>query len=465
MGLLERVRDVRADRRRTGGFVPDTEWPFLPFFGAGRSTDGRERPQVVDFTAATEWVMKRSGPVAALMFVRQLVFSEARFQWRQLRSGRPGELFGNTDLAVLEQPWPNATTGDLLSRMIQDVDLAGNAFVTIVHDHNGPRLKRLRPDWVTIVTGSRSEPSLYGDAIDGELVGYIYDPLVGSGGDGEVLTPDQVAHFAPLPDPEYSFRGMSWLTPVIREIWADSAATEHKLNFFRHGATPQMVVKVDSSVKPENFERFKTLMEQTHSGTHNAYRTLYLGGGADATVVGTDLRQLDFKATQGAGESRLAAAAGVPPVIVGFSEGLQGSSLNAGNYTSSRRRFADATLRPLWRNAAGSLASLVNVPPGAELWYDDRDIAFLREDSEQVAQIQQQQAITVRQYVDAGFEPKSVIAAVQGNDLSLLTHTGLYSVQLQKPGEPGEPKLPGSPQAPALPAGKAQQNGQAPGGQ
>lgn len=440
MGLLERVRTVRADRRRTGSLTPDFEWPFMPFYGAGRAADGRERPQVVDFTAATEWVMKRSGPIAALMFVRQLVFSEARFQWRQLRGGRPGDLFGNPDLAILEQPWPGATTGDLLSRMIQDVDLAGNAFITLVDDSDGPRLKRLRPDWVTIVTGSKSEPSLYGDAIDGELIGYIYDPLTGGGGEGQVLLPDQVAHFAPHPDPEYSFRGMSWLTPVIREIWADSAATEHKLNFFRNGATLQTIVTLDPSVKPESFERFKAAMDAEHRGAMNAYKTLYVGGGADAKVVGADLRQLDFKATQGAGESRLAAAAGVPPVIVGFSEGLQGSSLNAGNYAASRRRFADATLRPLWRNAAGSLATLLNVPSGAELWYDDRDIAFLREDRGDVAKIQADQAVTIRQLVDAGFEPSTAVAAVMGEDMSVLKHTGLYSVQLQKPGEPGEPQ-------------------------
>lgn len=447
MGLLERVRDVRADRRRTGGLVPDLDWPMMPFYGAGRAADGRERPQVVDFAGSVEWVMKRSGPIAALMFVRQLVFSEARFQFRQMRGGRPGDLFGTPDLAILETPWPNATTGDLLSRMIQDVDLAGNAFITLVDDDHGPRLKRLRPDWVTIVTGSRTEPSLYGDAIDGELIGYIYDPLTGGGGEGMVLLPDQVAHFAPHPDPEYSFRGMSWLTPVIREIWADGAATEHKLNFFRHGATPQMVVRVDASVKPESFERFKTLMEQTHSGAHNAYRTLYLGGGADATVVGTDLKQLDFKATQGAGESRLAAAAGVPPVIVGFSEGLQGSSLNAGNYAASRRRFADATLRPLWRNAAGSLATLLNVPSDAELWYDDRDIAFLREDRDAVAKILQTQASTIAQLITAGWKPDSVKAAMLAEDWSLLEHSGLYSVQLIPPNKMTPPGQQASPAA------------------
>jgi hypothetical protein len=147
-----------------------------------------------------------------------------------------------------------------------------------------------------------------------------------------------------------------------------------------------------------------------------------------------DLRALDFKSVQGGGESRLAAAAGVPPVIVGFSEGLAGSSLNAGNYASSRRRFADGTLRPLWRNAAGSLASIIDVPADAELWYDDRDISFLREDRKDAAEIQRVKSSTIRQLVDAGYVPDTVVAAVEAEDMTLLKHSGLYSVQLQPPG-------------------------------
>jgi phage portal protein BeeE len=424
--MLQRVR------RRFNPALLDESWTIGPntYFGAGRPVNGQEKPLPAEFVAVAQNVYKANGPVAALMFVRQLVFSEARFTFRRLRGGRPGDLFGTADLEILEQPWLNATTGDLLSRMIQDADIAGNSFFA----RRGEQLKRLRPDWVTIVTGSQLEPDLYGDAIDGEILGYIYNPRTPGSDEGEVLLPDEVAHFAPHPDPEAQYRGMSWITPVLREIAADSAATTHKGSFFRNGASPQMVVKLDASIKPEIFDRFVAKMEEQHAGAHNAFKTLYLGGGADVTPTTFDLRALDFKAVQGGGESRLASAAGVPPVIVGFSEGLAGSSLNAGNYASSRRRFADGTLRPLWRNAAGSLATIIDVPSDAQLWYDDRDISFLREDRKDAAEIQQTKASTIRQLVDAGYVPDTVVAAVEAEDMTLLRHSGLYSVQLQPPG-------------------------------
>jgi phage portal protein BeeE len=458
MSLLQRVAaEARGRRQRaqTDGRKAWSEPNFwdldrlrYPFLGS--SSLGSEREQIEnDFEGYVQSIYKGDGPIFALMMVRQLVFSEARFQFRRITRGRPGDLFGDKALSILEKPWTNGTTGDLLSRMIQDVDLAGNAFIARVPGTD--RLRRLRPDWVTIVSRSRSEPTLYGAALDAELLGYYYSPRAPGAATDTLLLPSQVAHFAPIPDPTAHWRGMSWLTPVLREISSDLAATRHKLSFFEHGATPSLAVRLDASVTPEMFQRFKALMDENHAGADNAYKTLYLGGGADITPLTMDLRQLDFKNTQGAGESRLAAAAGVPSTIVGFSEGLQGSSLNAGNYGSARRRFADATMRPLWRNVAGSLASLIEVPGNAELWFDDRDIAFLRDDRKDSAEIQQAKAAAIRQLVDAGYEPKSVVAAIEAEDMTLLTHTGLYSVQLQPPGKTATPSGPTPPDDPSGP--------------
>jgi len=239
---------------------------------------------------------------------------------------------------------------------------------------------------------------------------------------------------------------MSWLTPVVREIQADCEATRHKLKFFENAATPNLAVSLAKEITPTQFKEFIELMDSQHRGVENAYKTLYTAGGADVTVVGADLKQLDFKVTQGAGETRIAAAAGVHPVIVGLSEGMQGSSLNAGNYTAAKRQYADRTLRPLWRNAAGSLETLLPAPSGSRLWYDDRDIAFLREDQTDVAEIQQKQAVTINQLVMAGYVPDTVVKAVLAEDFNLLRHSGLYSVQLQPPGGQAAPS--GTPQPP-----------------
>ncbi len=415
----------------TGG-----RWELPPFW---TNEAARDREDIEsNFVGYVQGAYKANGVVFACILTRLLIFSEARFQWQRFANGRPGELFGTPELGLLERPWPNGTTGELLARMEQDASLSGNFFATKVVDAAGARLRRMRPDWVTIVTGSRSDDPL---ALDARVVGYVYAPKHEDGKtdpDPELLTPDTVAHWSPIPDPEAQWRGMSWLTPIVREIKADSAATAHKLNYFEHGTTGGIVIKYDKAVKQEVVEAFAAKWKDAHHGKDNAYKTFHLGGGADIATLGADLKQLDFKVTQGAGETRIAAAAGVGAVMAQLSEGLAGSSLNAGNFNAARRRLADGTMRPNWRTASGALEPLVSpLPAGAgRLWYDVRDVPFLQEDQKDEAEIQAKQAATIKSLVDAGFKPDDAVNAVTSGDLRGLVgkHSGLYSVQLQKPG-------------------------------
>lgn len=721
-----------------------------------------------NFEAYVQGAYKRNGVVFACVLARLLLFSEARFLWRRFEDGRPSDLFDSPSLSLLERPWPNGTTGELLASMEQDASLGGNSYWTAVGTGPERRLRRLRPDWVTIVTGSPDDDPF---SLDARPVGYLYKPRGGLAGDATLLLPEQVAHYcvdeateiltsdgwkdhrslqvgdealtlnhetgmsewqpvkdicvfpsqrrdmllmegvehsslttlnhrwpverrnsraaryerrwttsdafstgdrvptaafcadlprdpkwtdalveavgwfwtegtirrqrdgrlgrgisisqsyvvhegnvariraaltvlfgaavtarltsgvpawresidgdnvifhlsaaagdvithhapgrvpttdfirsltasqlalfidtsiladghrdrlgrvrlaqkdrrsaeqfalacllaghsvsireskmnkygyrmtivslrrgrafgvgdqrgnftrervqhdgivwcprtpnqtwlarrngsvfftgnSPVPDPEAQWRGMSWLTPVVREIQSDSAATTHKLKFFERGATPGYVVTYDQSISPDDFAAFVKMFKEQHEGAGNAYKTLHFGGGTDIKTVGADLKQLDFKVTQGAGETRISAAAGVPPIIVGLSEGLSASTYS--NYGQARRKFADHFARPHWRMVSASLERLVDPPAGAHLWYDDRDIAFLREDAKEEAEINHRDAIAIRQLVEAGFDPNAVVAAVVAKDLRHLndTHSGLTSVQLQPP--------------------------------
>lgn len=456
MGILQRL-DARLTRfaLEHQQQAPSRSWD--PFGGNGlflgpngqmwplglNTTMETSKTEEIDgsFGSLVDYAYKSNGVVFACMLARMLLFSEARFQWRRMSSGRPGELFGDARLAPLEHPEPGKATGDLLSRAIQDVDLGGNFFAAL---RPGPTIKRLRPDWVTIILGSDRLPDIGSGDIDAEVVGYAYHPGgKNSGRAPEIMLKEEVAHFAPIPDPTASYRGMPWLIPVIREIMGDSAANTHKIKFFENAATPNMVVTLGDGIKDKAaFDLWVDTFENAHQGYLNAYKTLYLSAGTTAMPVGANFQQLEFKATQGAGETRIAAAAGVPPVIVGLSEGLAAATYS--NYGQARRRFADGTIRPLWRNFAGSMETIVRPPQGASLWYDDRDVSFLREDVKDAAEIENLEAQTMRTLVESGWRPDDVVDAVAAGDLARLKgkHTGNLSVQLQPPGTGQTPKTP-----------------------
>jgi len=400
----------------------------------------------VSFEALIQSAYKGNGIVFSCMVARQKLFSEARFQFRRMENGKPGDLFGSKALVPLEHPWPKGTTGDLLARAIQDVDLAGNFFaarrvVTQGRDRGKVRIRRLRPDYVTIVIGSYEDPNLENGDIDAEVVGYMYHP----GGHGSSRPPvfldvNEVAHWAPIPDPSASYRGMSWVVPIIREYLADTAMVTHKAKFLEQGATPNMVVTLDPSIKKEAFKEWVQMFSDKHEGVLNAYKTLYLGAGASVTPVGKDFRQMEFAVTQAVGETRICAAAQVPPILAGVTAGIESATYS--NYQSAKRFFADGTLRPLWRNFASSIEDIVEVPDGAELWYDDRNIPFLYDDAKDRGIIMQSEAATIKSLVDSGFDAESVRDAVMSKDFKLLKHTGLFSVQLLPPGAALVPNVP-----------------------
>ncbi len=411
------------------------------------------------FESLVRFAYLNNGIVFACMEARRRLFAQGRFQFQRVRAGTPGDLFGTGALDILEHPEAGKTTGDLLGRMLQDADLAGNSYTTI---RNGS-IKRLRPDWVTIVLGSDRDPSVVAGDIDAEVLGYIFHPGGRHmGRDPVALLPEEVAHFAPTQDPLASYRGMSWLTPIIREIMGDSAANTHKLKFFENAATPNMVVTLGDGIKTsDTFQQWVDTFEKAHRGHLNAYKTLYLAAGATANPVGANFHEMEFKVTQGAGETRIAAAAGVPPIIVGLSEGLAAATYS--NYGQARRAFSDGTMWDLWANVAGSLESLVRPPSGSRLWVDTRHVPFLLEDKKDAAEVQQMRANSIRVLLDAGFESDAVIDAVTSGDLDRLTgkHTGLFSVQLQAPGStkmpagevPGEVPVQGGTKPEVIPAG------------
>jgi HK97 family phage portal protein len=311
-----------------------------------------------------------------------------------------------------------------------DADLAGNSY----HVRDGREILRLRPDWVKLLMSRNPRTgTLQKDAY------LFYEDGPGTNKEPRFFWPDEVAHFAPRPDPLATFRGMSWVTPVVREIEHDNQLNRHKQNFMENAATPNLAVVLDSTIEPAKFERFRELFQKHHRGPDKAGETLFLGGGADVTLVGQNYKQMDLKGIQGAGETRIAAAAGVPPIIVGLSEGLAAATYS--NYGQARRAFGDRTMHSLWSNAAGSLARLIPTPAGSRLWYDSRQVAFLREDAKDAAEVAYTEAQTMRSLIEAGYTPASVQQAVTAGDYSMLAHSGLVSVQLQEPGASNvEPK-------------------------
>jgi HK97 family phage portal protein len=404
-----------------------------------------------DFRSYVSSGYKGNGVIFAVILARMALFSEVRFAWRNRATDA---IFSNKALGLLQNPWTNGTTGELLARMEQDVSLAGNSYI---YRANPLELQRLRPDWVSIVSDRQG------------VAGYLYEPNGPNGGAAtKFLLAEEVSHWSPIPDPMAAFRGMSWLTPILLEVQSDVAMTRHKQMFFERAATPNLLIKVDKKLDPESRARMRDELQARHEGLDNAYRSMLLEDGADATVIGSNMQAINFDVIQAAGENRIATAGGVPGIVVGLKEGLQAATYS--NYAQAMRRFSDLFARPQWRTACASLEHLLEVPPGAELWYDASDIAALGDSNADAAKIMLDKSLAVVNLVRAGYEGAEVVKVVEtGVGLENLPHTGevyypgaqAYTSPGQTPaGVPGDEKPNEEEAPPALPA--APTNGKKP---
>ena len=377
------------------------------------------------FQAYSIYGFSSNAPVFACAMSRLRMLAQAEFKFQDLTTGR---LFGSPELSVLETPWANGTTSDLIANMEQHNSIAGNAFVRRQDD----TLVLMRPDWVDIVS------IVVDDGLDmsgrqrkhHEVVGYLYsDGGIGIA-DPVFYDVSEVAHWAPIPDPLSRWRGMSWLTPVLREINADVAMTQFRQSFFDNGGTPSLVLKYGQKLQPQTFESIKQRWQARYSGPRGAGATVVLDEGADLSVVGSTLESMKFGEIQAAGEARIASASGVPAIVAGLQAGLDASSWNF--YGAALKGFANTTCADLWMSLAASVAKLIAVPDGARLWYDTTKIPALTEDAQDRANAMQTLSATASTLLTAGYESASIINYLASGDLGQLRHTGLVSVQLYK---------------------------------
>lgn len=385
---------------------------------APSTTWGRDESPVL---SGEREALSSNGVVYGIFRTRADLFAQARFVWRRAGAGpRPmaADTFVDAKLDVLARP------AGILERCELDVACTGASFWV----RDGAELRNLPAEHCTIVSGSDRHPSDPAVAWDARRVGLIYQPL---GVEPEVWPWGEVGAYVPEADPSARWRGMSWLRPAMEDVAGDNGARRFLTRYFENSATPNSVVVFPADVMRETVEAFRDVFLSKHEGVERAFRTAFLGGGADLKVVGSTLKDLDSSSVRTQVHRDIAAAAGVPVVAAGIEQGTYANSKEA------NRALADRKVRYLWARAVDCFAPLVAAPTGGSLWVDVSGVAALQADALDDASVMAQQAQTMRTLVDGGFTPLSVIDAVTTGDMSRLTHSGLLSVQTQAPGSGG----------------------------
>jgi hypothetical protein len=395
------------------------------------------RPDKADgtFTELVDKIHARSGIIPAAVGARAMLASQVRFRHEEwstpVTAARPVER-NTMGLRALN----SIGRSHLLMQMEQDVSYAGNAFVV---RGAGGELVRLDPSKVTFALGSDAYPGWDGDVEklmphDFKTLGILYNPNVDRLQEKEghrVFLPGEYVHFMPEPDPAAPWKGGSWVASLTAEAALEGQIAAHQSKFFERGTVPSLVF-LSEGLEDEELSAAGKRVTEAYGGTENAYRNLFLSNVTDVRDVSTDFSKIGFDKLHGSIEIAVAMRSRVPAAILGTRDSLAGSSLNAGNFNSARRLFADGFFTPYCWSLCEAFE--VFAPPADRkmvLAPDLSGVMFLQEDALDQAQILQTQMATIRSAVDSGFDPEDTVDRVVKGDLTGLVHTGRASVQLQ----------------------------------
>jgi HK97 family phage portal protein len=253
------------------------------------------------------------------------------------------ELRDHPVLALLAEPNPRQVGTTLLEDLYGHLLVSGNAYLEAVAIDGLPReLYALRPDRMRLVPGSDGWPEAYDYTVGGRTIRFRQD--------GEALAP--VLHLKFF-DPINDHYGLSPIEAAAAALDVHNAAGTWNKALLDNAARPSgaLVYGGDANLSETQFARLKEELEATFQGARNAGRPLLLEGGLDWKPLSLSPKELDFIAAKSAAAREIAAAFGVPPMLLG----IPGDATYA-NYQEASRAFWRSTVVPL---AARTLASIV----------------------------------------------------------------------------------------------------------
>lgn len=368
-------------------------WPFSLNLNRNRTRAKAQSGQPVDSAAALlvgmhttpEWPEDNYEAYAREGYGRQeLVFAcvseiatsaaEARLRVVTVdRDGTQQEDSASPLAALLARPNPQQSQFEFLELLHTYLQIAGNAYVFKLRSGPGGRvtaLHLLRPDRVRVWPGA-----------DG-LRGYIYT----LDGVEHHLLPGDIGHIR-RPNPFSDWYGLSPLHVIARIANVDSALTAYTKVFFQNAGVPSGLLNLKRKLQSQDeASRIRAAWRAQFGGAaQNWHRLAILDEDASYQQIAIDLDHMAMPDLRNITESRICAAFGVPPILVGANVGLQRSTF--ANYAEARRSFWDETLAPEYRRVvdAFNLFLAPEFTGGGRIEADFSQVRALQDDADQRA--------------------------------------------------------------------------------
>lgn len=240
--------------------------------------------------------------------------------WREVEDSHPLH-------QLMERPNSDMDAATLVERLVQHLDLAGNAYWAKLRAGENGRVVELwplQPDGMEVKPGHVRLVDKYA---------YQY------GTKRREFRPDDIVHFR-TSDPDSPYFGTSPLRPGGHAVDLDNEASNWQKTSFQNRGISDIHFEVPSDTTKEQLDLLKERFYEKQAGSDNARKALF--SSAKATAMNMTAVELDFSQSRRDIRVEICSVLAVPPPMVGI---YDDATLN--NMRTSREIFWQDGMVPL----------------------------------------------------------------------------------------------------------------------
>jgi HK97 family phage portal protein len=246
---------------------------------------------------------------------------------------------------LLETPNPFYSGLHLLSAVVADLMLTGNAYIIKVRSGAG-RVVQLwwAPASVMEPMWPDNDPGIFISHYEYQVEGNVI-----------MIPPADVIHFRdPSFDPNNTRKGLSPLAALYREIATDNEGANWTGSLLRNGAVPGVVISPEGDADPsqEDLEKVKDDFMARFGGDERG-KPMVMKGPTKVQVLSFNPEEMNLRELRIIPEERITAVLGIPAIVVGLGAGLQRSTF--ANFAEAREAAYESFVIPMQRVLASTL--------------------------------------------------------------------------------------------------------------
>lgn len=274
---------------------------------------------------------------------------------------------------LLEEPNQYNTRYDYIERLIQHLELSGNAMWVKLRGKvlGMPGYKTPFELWPLFPQSVEVER-------DGQVpLKYHYYPdgkLVNESTEGH-YDPADVIHFG-YPAPGDALWGMSPLMAAARSVDTDSMSARFQLNSMSNRGVTDYLISFEEKLSKKDYMQARKMMRENRTGPDNARAPWLLGNSARVQQLSLSPVELDYIRTRGFNRQAICSIFNVYPPVIAVMEGYGLSSVD----TILKHHWTQTMIPLLDKLQAVLNQSLAAEFPGNRLaWYDPSNVEALNQ--------------------------------------------------------------------------------------